>query len=199
MSQQVNDDISNGLTMIYVNHEENQFAIKIENYAPISVGFSHCAAIVDGCCYVWGSNGINCALSISSGGIDYGTESTPRCLEFIAGMALEVHAVKCGKLHTLILTNNGLYSMGSNLLGQLGIGKHHIQALQPMLIPEFDGMNISLIEVGQYHNAIYADGVLYTWGWGIYGQLGHGNVFTEDRPKAVKLFKNKVSQIEICV
>lgn len=82
--------------------------------------------------------------------------------------------------------------MGSNLMGQLGIGKHHVQALQPMLIREFDGKNINLIEAGQYHNAVYADGELYTWGWGVYGQLGHGNIFTEDRPKAVQFFKSKV-------
>lgn len=82
--------------------------------------------------------------------------------------------------------------MGSNQMGQLGIGSHQIQALQPMLIRKFDGKNINLIEVGQYHNAVYADGELYTWGWGIYGQLGHGNVFTEDRPKIVKFFSNKV-------
>lgn len=133
----------------------------------------------------------------------------------MSNMGLEVHAVKCAKAHTLILTNNGvsisnlcswrqwifdtmifvhlqLYSMGSNLMGQLGIGKHHVQALQPMLVHEFDGKNISLIEVGQYHNAVYADGELYTWGWGVYGQLGHGNIFTEDRPKIVRFFGNKV-------
>lgn len=82
--------------------------------------------------------------------------------------------------------------MGSNLKYQLGIGKHHIQALQPMHVSEFDGKNISLIETGQYHNAVYADGELYTWGWGIYGQLGHRNVFMQDRPHIVQFFKDKV-------
>lgn len=83
--------------------------------------------------------------------------------------------------------------MGSNLMGQLGIGKHVVQALQPMLIPEFDGKDVSLIESGQYHNAIYADGHLYIWGWGIYGQLGMGTVNTEYRPKILRFFDNQVS------
>lgn len=88
--------------------------------------------------------------------------------------------------------------MGSNLQQQLGIGKHHIQALQPMLIREFDGKNVTLIEAGQYHNAVYADGELYTFGWGIYGQLGHGDVFTLDRPKIVRFFSKKnVKQIAL--
>lgn len=54
--------------------------------------------------------------------------------------------------------------MGANQLGQLGIGKHLNQAMQPMLIRKFDRKNINLIDCGQYHNAIVADGKLYTWG-----------------------------------
>lgn len=81
---------------------------------------------------------------------------------------------------------------------QLGIGKHHVQALQPMIVQEFDSKNITLIEAGQYHNAVYADGELYTFGWGIYGQLGHGDVFTVDRPKVVRFFTGKcVKQIAL--
>lgn len=88
--------------------------------------------------------------------------------------------------------------MGSNLYQQLGIGKHHVQALQPMLIREFDGKNITLMEVGQYHNAVYADGELYTFGWGIWGQLGHGDIFTLDRPKKVRFFSGKsIKQIAL--
>lgn len=88
--------------------------------------------------------------------------------------------------------------MGSNMQNQLGIGQHHVQALQPMLVKEFDGKNITLIEAGQYHNAVYADGELYTFGWGIYGQLGHGDVFTLDRPKIVRFFSRKnVKQIAL--
>lgn len=88
--------------------------------------------------------------------------------------------------------------MGSNLYQQLGIGKHHVQALQPMLIREFDGKNITLIEVGQYHNAVYADDELYTFGWGIWGQLGHGDIFTCDRPKKVRFFSGKpIKQIAL--
>lgn len=88
--------------------------------------------------------------------------------------------------------------MGSNIQQQLGIGKHHVQALQPMLIREFDNKNVTLIEAGQYHNAVYADGELYTFGWGIYGQLGHGDIFALDRPKKVRFFSGKcVKQIAL--
>lgn len=193
------DETTNGLNTICVRHEQNQFAIKVENGLNISAGFAHCAAIIDGSCYLWGSNGVNCALNAAPNSVaDSASETSPRCLEFISNMGLEVHAVKCGKTHTLILTNNGLYSMGLNTMGQLGIGKHHVQALQPMLIREFDGKNITLIEVGQYHNAVYADDELFTFGWGIWGQLGHGDIFTLDRPKRVRFFSGKpIKQIAL--
>lgn len=104
------DEITNGLNVIYVRHEQNQFAIKIENGSNISAGFAHSAAIIDGSCYLWGSNGVNCALSAITPNttVDSSSETSPRCLEFISNMGLEVHAVKCGKAHTLILTNNGV-------------------------------------------------------------------------------------------
>lgn len=67
-----------------------------------------------------------------------------------------------------------------------------------MLVKEFDGKNINLIEAGQYHNACYADGELFSWGWGIYGQLGHGDIFTIDRPKKIRFFSDKaVKQIAL--
>lgn len=34
--------------------------------------------------------------------------SSPRPLQFISNMGLIVHAVRCGRTHTLILTNNGV-------------------------------------------------------------------------------------------
>lgn len=37
--------------------------------------------------------------------------------------------------------------------------------LQPMLVKQFDGKNITILEAGQYHNSVVADGLLYTWGY----------------------------------
>lgn len=47
---------------------------------------------------------------------------------------------------------------------QLGVGRHMLMSLQPMLVDKLDGMNITVLEAGQYHNAVVADGLLYTWG-----------------------------------
>lgn len=82
--------------------------------------------------------------------------------------------------------------MGANTLGQLGVGTHISQSAHPILVSTFGNKAISLIAVGQYHNAVVADGDLYTWGWGVYGQLGNGSVEDVSVPRVVKFFSDKV-------
>lgn len=63
---------------------------------------------MDGLVYLWGSNGINCSLSSNVQAESMDMYSTPKQLQFIANMGLVVHVVKCARMHTLILTNNGV-------------------------------------------------------------------------------------------
>lgn len=81
--------------------------------------------------------------------------------------------------------------MGLNQLGQLGIDRKLNVALQPMLIKALDNKIITQICAGQHHNAVVADGLLYTWGWNIYGQLGHGEIRNVREPKVVEFFRDK--------
>lgn len=206
-------------------HEDTPVALAVRNNSPLSAGFSHCACIVDGIVYAWGSNGVNCLLGAAAQPETPDVYSTPRPLQFLGQLNVVVHAVRCGRTHTLILTNNGvsvvsckafaghqcrvcndmryildhqLYSTGANQLGQLGIGVYTAQALQPMLVRAFDGCNVTLIEAGQYHNAAVVDGRLFTWGWGVYGQLGHGDVQIVYEPQPVAFFNDIVSHCLVC-
>lgn len=122
----------------------------------------------------------------------------PTRVDFFRDVNLEVLSVHCGRSHTMFLTNNGLYSMGSNQLGQLGIDRNLNVALQPMLVKSMDNKTITQICAGQHHNAVVADGLLYTWGWNIYGQLGHGDIKNVREPKVVEFFRNKkIKQIAL--
>ncbi|XP_053684865.1 uncharacterized protein LOC128734607 [Sabethes cyaneus] len=187
------------LKLIRVHYDEKLVEMRLRQYSPISAGFSHAGCVVNKVAYLWGSNGVNCALSRTSLlGDPLSTNGCPPHVSFLKQLDLEVLAVQCGRLHTLLLTNNGVYSMGANNLGQLGIGSHVLNALQPMLIPKLDGKNITHFCAGQYHNAVVADGLLYTWGWGIFGQLGHGSVGDSPEPKAVDFFRKKnIQQISL--
>ncbi|KAL9893666.1 RCC1 and BTB domain containing protein claret isoform 1-T1 [Glossina fuscipes fuscipes] len=190
--------LANALSTFRLTYEDNQFAIESTRFKPISAGCAHCACIVDGVAYFWGSNGVPCNYSVSKSSDPPEPPHAVKKLELLAQLNLEVHAVKCGRQHTLILTNNGLYSLGNNNLLQLGIGTHMQMTLQPMLVRTLDGMDITILEAGQYHNAVVANGLLLTWGWNIYGQLGHGGTENVAEPKVVPFFKfRKILQVSL--
>ncbi|XP_063704570.1 uncharacterized protein LOC134833990 [Culicoides brevitarsis] len=174
---------------------DEQRVLTLQNSSPLSTGFSHAAYVLNGSVYIWGSNGVSCALSrnlITNDNNGENTSCMPTCLDFFRDLEIDVVTANCGKSHTLFMTNNGLYAMGANNLGQLGIGKTLIQALQPMLVRTFEeGQVISQVYAGQYHNAAVVDDLLYMWGWGVYGQLGNGNVENEYTPKVVEFFRGK--------
>ncbi|XP_034663639.1 uncharacterized protein LOC117898391 [Drosophila subobscura] len=198
-SQRVkHDSLVNALSNFRINYEDNQFAIESSRFKPISAGCAYCACVVDGIAYFWGSSGIPSYFSAQKSTEPPEPAHAVKTLELLSQLNLQVHAIKCGRQHTLILTNNGLYSVGNNTLCQLGIGRHMQMALQPMLVTALDGMNITMLEAGQYHNAAVADGKLYMWGWGVYGQLGQGSCENIATPQLVSFFKyKKILQISL--
>lgn len=88
--------------------------------------------------------------------------------------------------------------MGGNSLGQLGVGAHISQSLHPVLVETLMDKNLELIAVGQYHNAVVANGQLFMWGWGVYGQLGNGGIEDVQVPTALPFFYGrKIKQIAL--
>ncbi|XP_029730146.2 uncharacterized protein LOC109403594 [Aedes albopictus] len=194
-----NSSFLNALKHVRVHYDEKPVEMRLKQYSPLSAGFSHAGCVMNRIAYLWGSNGVNCALSRTSlQGDPLAPNGSPPTAFFLKQLDLEVLAVQCGRLHTLLLTSNGVYSMGANNLGQLGIGNHVLNALQPMFVQSLDGKNITHICTGQYHNAVVANGLMYTWGWGIFGQLGHGSVADCPKPKVVDFFRKKnIQQIAL--
>lgn len=55
------------------------------------------------------------------------------------------------------------------------------------MIATLSGVEIVDIVAGQYHSvALTSTGRVYTWGWGIHGQLGHGNYDNQYYPKLLE-------------
>jgi alpha-tubulin suppressor-like RCC1 family protein len=51
--------------------------------------------------------------------------------------------------------------------------------------------DIMQVACGSRHSAaVSKDGLLFTWGWGAYGQLGHGNTGSQRRPVIVRQLKD---------
>ncbi|XP_077282523.1 RCC1 and BTB domain containing protein claret isoform X3 [Temnothorax americanus] len=148
----------------------------------LSTGFSHVALVRNGNIYTWGSSVQGC-LGTGSSVLRYGT---PHAICFFKSMKIEVFSVACGHCHTLAVTNNGIYAWGASQFGQLGLGKV-LQCSSPELITSLAQEIIIDAVAGQYHSvALTADGRIFTWGWGVHGQLGLGNTDEKATPSMVK-------------
>ncbi|XP_018567016.1 probable E3 ubiquitin-protein ligase HERC1 [Anoplophora glabripennis] len=89
--------------------------------------------------------------------------------------------------HTLALTEDGMvYSWGDGDYGKLGHGNCATHKQPERITGPFLGKNIKYINAGYRHSAaITEDGLLYTWGEGDHGRLGHGDTNERHIPTQV--------------
>mmetsp|Transcript_39261 Transcript_39261/g.37681 ORF Transcript_39261/g.37681 Transcript_39261/m.37681 type:complete len:123 (+) Transcript_39261:571-939(+) len=79
----------------------------------------------------------------------------------------------------MLLTDQGtIYSMGSNLLGQLGIGDQSItKSFSPILIDSLSMWPVKKICSSKYSSfVLMANGEAFSWGSCLHGILGIGEV-----------------------
>lgn len=155
---------------------------------PLSGGFHHVALVRNKRVHTWGSS--------SHGALGNGPTmsqiSEPEPVVWFRNNKIDVSSVACGRLHTLVLTSSGVYAWGSSQYGQLGIGMLD-QSPHPRIIPALAHVRIVAISAGQYHSlAITSQGRLYTWGWGVHGQLGLNTVEDMVEPQLVKALEHEV-------
>lgn len=98
-----------------------------------------------------------------------------------------IKLISIGHEHLMILTKFGLYGLGSSSYGQLGLGSKILFSRYPILL-DFS-IRIQKVVCGSYHTLALADnGYLYSFGWSLYGQLGHGLTEDEFSPKLIRYF-----------
>ncbi|XP_014665910.1 PREDICTED: uncharacterized protein LOC106807909 [Priapulus caudatus] len=137
---------------------------------PVSVaaGHSHSAVVVAGELYTWGKTDRERLGHKNTQGV---LESPQRVYKLIG---LDVIAVSCGNAHTVALTNTGVYTWGSDTYGQLGLGMNETGG-PPRIVQALAHVQCVSVVCGQYHTlALTSTGRVYSWGWGVHGQLGHG-------------------------
>jgi AGZA family xanthine/uracil permease-like MFS transporter len=98
----------------------------------------------------------------------------------VAGlMGVHVTAVACGRCHSVALDVGGqLHSWGGNDDGALGHGDT-VSRPSPTRVAALHegGHKVFSVACGSRHTLALDDqGTLFSWGWGAYGQLGHGSV-----------------------
>ena len=161
------------------------FVNNIPTIRQVSCGNQHVIALsVSGECITWGNNRM--------GQLGYCTDSVwnkkPTKVGCIPGKCAKVAA---GKMHTFCIDEIGqAWAWGCNSHGQLGReGKDLASCNQPQVVSlrEKDSSVIS-VAGGGCHSALVTEcGKVYTFGWGLYQQLGHGSdLRNSNKPKLVE-------------
>ncbi|ESO94172.1 hypothetical protein LOTGIDRAFT_74050, partial [Lottia gigantea] len=132
----------------------------------LSCGTDHTVVLnEEGSVYVWGSG--------DDGKLGLGGEES--CLGPTELKLDEtVSCISCGYYHTALVTASGkLYTFGEMDDGKLGLERTVEEALKPEMvsIPE----KVIQVSCGGSHTAVLTEnGLVYTFGDGAHGQLGHG-------------------------
>ena len=132
-----------------------------------------------------------CGLSdegqLGTGSLD--SELVPRRVE--AFMGANVVEVSCGYIHTMVLIDTGgVFTWGRGADHRLGLGSTNSE-LVPRRVEALDGMPVIGIAGGVGHSMAWTTDSLYTWGSGMWGQLGHGGEEHEPLPRVVEAFTGR--------
>ena len=159
--------------------------------------YGHTLALTNDGLYAWGLN--------HKGQVGDGTvinQPTPVKVLFPAAVT-SVTGIAAGYVHSLAITNDGLYAWGDNFNGQLGNGTFSEQSLPVKVI--FPSTVTAVFQVAAGRQASYAitNEGLYAWGGSWTGQLGNGSFGTlpdesieRGQPLPVKvLFGNRVTLV----
>jgi len=105
-----------------------------------------------------------------------------------------VDRIATGRTSYLVKDNGSIWSAGRNLYGQLGVGDTtDRRAFTPLDPTSVMGLTFNALSVYGYNSTAHVlaltkekvegeGGVLYTWGYNNYGQLGNGNTTKQTRP-----------------
>jgi len=175
----------------------------LENVRVLAVacGSRHTSALTDcGHLYSWGDqeNGVagheeedgEAAVSAGAAGAGEGHQYVPRVLGRLAGRRV-TQVSACG-FHTACLTDTyEVYTWGEGKFGRLGHGTER-NCPGPRLVEALLGRRTAAVVCGGFHTACLNEaGVVYTWGGGEHGQLGHGDKVNKLRPCPVASLQTK--------
>ncbi|XP_047422955.1 E3 ISG15--protein ligase HERC5 isoform X2 [Sciurus carolinensis] len=175
-----------------IEHPKFQSILQEKYIIQITCGDYHSLALSKGGeLFAWGQN-LDGQLGI---GRIFPSTLIPQVVEQLAGVPLV--QISAGEAHSMALSMSGnVYSWGKNNFGQLGLG-HTKNKAAPCLIETPDNRKVEFLACGGSHAALLTqDGLLFTFGAGKYGQLGHNSTQNELRPCLVtKLAGSRVTQV----
>lgn len=113
-------------------------------------------------------------------------KSRPTLVEGLRGASVVM--VAAGNAHTLACTEHGLlFAFGCNRDGQLGIGDR-TQRMMPVCVGGEERFGSSVVSAAcgeAFSFSVTAQGLLFSWGRGLAGQLGHADTTDRLQPALV--------------
>nr|CAD1840018.1 unnamed protein product [Ananas comosus var. bracteatus] len=158
----------------------------------VMVGSSNLSNCSSGKIFTWGDG--------DKGRLGHG-DREPRLVPTCVAALVEPNfcQVACGHSLTVALTTSGhVFTMGSNVYGQLG--NPQADGKLPVLVEGKLFRNfVEEISCGAYHVAVLTSRTeVYTWGKGANGRLGHGDTDDRNSPTLVEALKDKQVRSVVC-
>lgn len=163
----------------------NNTAIPLDNdVTAVSGGAAHSMAIVNGGVYVWGDNSRGQLATIDP---PYNTSTANPVGKANNGVSLSsgVSAIAAGGNHSLAIVNGSVYAWGEDDAGQVGDPSLSQAITMPKLVPNsgdntFMNSGVTAIAAGGTHSLALKNGVAYAWGYNYQGELGNGQVYSNN-------------------
>ncbi len=186
------------------------FASRGMAVSSVSCGYAHTFAVAEdsgqpGVAFSWGWG----EAGRLGQGLDDGIQTLPGRVEMyqVPGAEdplfwdqVEIVEVACGQEHSLLRDDNGMvYSCGEFGSGRLGVGPCEDYLLSPRRITaNLEDESIVKIVAGSVHSmALTNSGVVYSWGFGEAGALGHGDLMDRNEPKRIALLQDSRFIVDI--
>eukprot|EP00163_Fabomonas_tropica_P005620 TRINITY_DN1520_c0_g1_i3.p1 TRINITY_DN1520_c0_g1~~TRINITY_DN1520_c0_g1_i3.p1 ORF type:complete len:1436 (-),score=300.40 TRINITY_DN1520_c0_g1_i3:113-4420(-) len=120
-----------------------------------------------------------------SGQLGHGDKTSLSEATLVAGLS-DVVQIAAGDSHALAVTASGaVYAWGFNVYGQLGHG-HQKNIYTPRLVSALDHVRVVQVVCGSQSSYAWTEqGKLYSWGCGLDGRLGIGDLRAASRPSLV--------------
>ena len=141
--------------------------------------------------FAWGAN-THGQLGVGKPGF---SEIKP--IETRSLFGVPISFIACGGNHSFAVSRSGgVYGWGRNSFGQLGIGDTEDRPY-PVQLKSIRYLRVCFVACGMDHTAaLTRDGGVFTFGAGMYGQLGHGMAVNEMLPRQIlELMGSTVTQI----
>ncbi|XP_051983066.1 probable E3 ubiquitin-protein ligase HERC3 [Xyrauchen texanus] len=151
--------------------------------AQISAGGDHSFALsLSGAVFGWGKN--------NAGQLGLGDTKDRHVPTVVSSLTQKKTVlISCGGEHTATLSKGGtVFTFGSGRFGQLGHNsfrdEHH-----PRVVAELWGSEVSQVTCGRNHTLVLVESskLIYSFGCGMQGQLGNGQMCNQSVPLPVKL------------